>query len=56
MQQDNATPHASAYSETVKTACRSDGWNISFVNQPSRSLDFNVLDLGVFFSIRALQY
>ncbi|ETN18543.1 hypothetical protein PPTG_04121 [Phytophthora nicotianae INRA-310] len=54
VQQDNATPHTSAYSEAVKQACYSDGWKINFLNQPPRRPD--LLDLGFYSSIQALQY
>ena len=42
-------------SEVVE-AGTSDGWNIHVMCQPPNSPDLNVLDLGYFASIQALQY
>ncbi|ETI53958.1 hypothetical protein F443_03162 [Phytophthora nicotianae P1569] len=54
-QQDNASPHRGSDRSTVKAAATADGWSITFVSQPPRSPDFNVLDLGWFRSLQALQ-
>ncbi|KAF0768545.1 hypothetical protein AaE_002772 [Aphanomyces astaci] len=53
IQQDNASPH-----RHVTTALlRSSGvQNVSVINQPPNSPDFNVLDLGFFNSIQSLQH
>lgn len=56
VQQDNATAHKIAFGATVRAACEEDGWNIAFANQPPKSPDFNVLDLGFFNAIQALQF
>ncbi|ETP23771.1 hypothetical protein F441_03145 [Phytophthora nicotianae CJ01A1] len=54
-QQDNASPHRGSDRSAVKAAATADGWSITFVSQPPRSPDFNVLDLGWFRSLQALQ-
>ena len=42
--------------ELIDSECQKNGWNISFWCQPRNSPDLNVLDLGYFNSIQALQY
>lgn len=54
IQHDNAPPHRNISIEAVKAA--SGELNISMMFQPPNSPDFNVLDLGFFHSIQALQY
>lgn len=56
IQQDNATPHVLLDDPEVVFACTADGWNIRMLCQPPNSPDMNVLDLGFFASIQALQY
>ncbi|RHY40041.1 hypothetical protein DYB30_009416 [Aphanomyces astaci] len=56
IQQDNARPHVEVDDPAVVAAGRSDGWAIQLVAQPAMSPDFNVLDLGFFNSIQALQH
>ena len=56
IQQDNATPHILLDDPEVVEACTADGWNIQMICQPPNSPDLNVLDLGFFASIQALQY
>lgn len=56
IQQDNARPHARIDDERIIKAGTSEGWNISLTCQPPNSPDYNVLDLGFFNAIQALQY
>ncbi|ETV63813.1 hypothetical protein H257_19254, partial [Aphanomyces astaci] len=56
IQQYNARPHVEVDDPAVVAAGRSDGWAIQLVAQPAMSPDFNVLDLGFFNSIQALQH
>jgi hypothetical protein len=56
IQQDNAPPHRAADRTVVKLAATAGDWSIKFVNQPPRSPDFNVLDLGWFDLLQSLQY
>ena len=56
IQQDNAKPHCSINHELIVLECQKDGWNITFQCQPPNSPDLNVLDLGYFNSIQALQH
>ncbi|KAF0757626.1 hypothetical protein AaE_004211, partial [Aphanomyces astaci] len=58
IQHDNASPHASV-SDGVLDAIQghfADGWEFRVRRQPPNSPDLNVLDLGFFASIQALQY
>ncbi|KAH9101901.1 hypothetical protein AeMF1_021417 [Aphanomyces euteiches] len=55
VQQDNARPHVVLDDPAVVAAGLSDGWTIRMMNQPPQSPDLNVLDLGFFNSIQALQ-
>lgn len=55
IQQDNASPHCFKTDPDVVAACSQDGWDISLAPQPAQSPDFNVLDLGLFRAIQALQ-
>lgn len=56
IQQDNAKPHLAENDAELLAECQKGGWDISFRCQPPNSPDFNVLDLGFFNSIQALQH
>lgn len=56
IQQDNAKPHLAENDAELIAECQKGGWDISFRCQPPNSPDFNVLDLGFFNSIQALQH
>lgn len=56
IQQDNASPHKAAMDDAVRELGQEGGWKITFENQPPRSPDFNVPDLGFFNSLQTLQY
>ncbi|KAF0711552.1 hypothetical protein AaE_012209 [Aphanomyces astaci] len=56
IQQDNARPHVEVGDAAVTAAGCSDGGKIQLVVQPAMSPDINVLDLGFFTSIQALQH
>ncbi|KAF0728003.1 hypothetical protein Ae201684P_009439 [Aphanomyces euteiches] len=56
IQQDNARPHDEVDGPAVLMAGSSEGWTIQLASQPAMSPDFNVLDLGFFNSIQALQH
>ncbi|ETV90726.1 hypothetical protein H310_14515 [Aphanomyces invadans] len=55
VQQDNAKSHVAPDDVSVVSSCMSGGWDIRVLNQPAQSPDMNVLDLGFFNSIQALQ-
>ncbi|KAF0694080.1 Aste57867_15015 [Aphanomyces stellatus] len=55
LQQDNASPHRSITNDVLR-AVSTDGWTFVLGRQPPNSPDLNVLDLGFFASIQALQY
>lgn len=55
IQQDNASPHNNATTDTINATGRSGGWNIRMSNQPANSPDLNILDLGFFRAIQSLQ-
>ena len=57
IQQDNAKPHRSATNTNpdMVAAITATGLDIVFDNQPAQSPDTNILDLGFFNSIQALQ-
>ncbi|XP_074303611.1 uncharacterized protein LOC141638061 [Silene latifolia] len=55
IQQDNARPHLTNKDADFKKHGQADGWNIQFSYQPPNSPDLNVLDLGFFRAIQALQ-
>ncbi len=55
IQQDNAKPHVYAHDAAIAEAGHTDGWSIDMKQQPAQSPDLNVLDLGFFNSIQALQ-
>ena len=56
IQQDNAKPHITHYDKEFLEEAMKDGFHIQLVQQPPNSPDMNVLDLGFFRSIQALQY
>lgn len=56
IQQDNARPHISVNDEEFIEAGRQEEFDIKLVCQPPNSPDLNVLDLGFFRSIQALQH
>ncbi|XP_010684305.1 uncharacterized protein LOC104898871 [Beta vulgaris subsp. vulgaris] len=56
IQQDNAKPHIHADDPTFRAASTENGFNIQLINQPPQSPDLNVLDLGFFRAIQALQF
>ncbi|KAG3094513.1 hypothetical protein PC121_g2980 [Phytophthora cactorum] len=56
VQQDNAEPHVLEDDSELEAAGSIGGWTIQMRCQPPRSPDLNVLDLGYFSSIQALQY
>ena len=55
LQHDNATPHKGINNVLLRAAA-TDGWSFVVREQPPNSPDLNVLDLGFFASIQALQY
>ncbi|XP_074310262.1 uncharacterized protein LOC141646106 [Silene latifolia] len=55
IQQDNARPHITNMDEDFTRHANEDGWNIQLTCQPPNSPDLNVLDLGFFRAIQALQ-
>ncbi|RAW20637.1 hypothetical protein PC110_g22920 [Phytophthora cactorum] len=54
--QDNAGPYVLKDDSELEAAGSIGGWTIKMRCQPPRSPDLNVLDLGYFSSIQALQY
>ncbi|KAJ1288007.1 hypothetical protein BS78_02G055200, partial [Paspalum vaginatum] len=56
IQQDNARPHIDPSDPLIREAAQQDGFNIELVCQPPNSPDLNILDLGFFASIQALQF
>ncbi len=54
IQQDNARPHIKCDDLHVQAA-GNDGWKMKMVNQPANSPDLNILDLGLFRSLQAIQ-
>lgn len=55
IQDDNALPHGADTDSSVLEAAKAIGWSTSFARQPLKSPDLNVLDLGFFASLQALQ-
>ncbi|ETV71867.1 hypothetical protein H257_13000 [Aphanomyces astaci] len=55
IQQDNARLHVPPSDADIIKACTSDGWAMKLKYQPPNSPDMNVLDLGFFRAIQALQ-
>lgn len=56
IQQDGARSHVLTNDPAVSAACGEGGWNIQLEKQPANSPDLNILDLGFFCSIQALQH
>ncbi|GMF44513.1 unnamed protein product [Phytophthora fragariaefolia] len=56
VQQDDAGPHVREADAELEAAGGVEGWRIKMRCQPPRSPDLNVLDLGFFALIQALQY
>ena len=56
IQQDNAKPHTTGGDNAIMEAMVHDRIRMELTNQPPNSPDFNVLDLGFFNSIQALQH
>ncbi|OMP10667.1 hypothetical protein COLO4_04362 [Corchorus olitorius] len=56
IQQDNAKPRIDSNDAEFLEAARREGFDIRLTNQPPNSPDLNVLDLGFFRAIQALQY
>jgi hypothetical protein len=55
IQQDNAPCHVSVNDQEFQAAASEGGFDIRLMCQPPNSPDFNVLDLGFFAAIQALQ-
>ena len=54
IQHDGARPHDGAGNKEAFTAAGvEDGWNIKFRTQPAQSPDVNILDLGLFNSLKS---
>jgi hypothetical protein len=56
IQQDNAKPHITDDDTAFREVANIDGFEFHLVQQPPNSPDLNVLDLGFFRSIQALQH
>ncbi|KAI9071639.1 hypothetical protein K1719_046393 [Acacia pycnantha] len=56
IQQDNATCHVNDNDEELRRAACESGFDIHVLSQPPNSPDLNVLDLGYFNAIQALQH
>ncbi|KAH9159503.1 hypothetical protein LEN26_002307 [Aphanomyces euteiches] len=56
IQQDNARSHVLPNDSLVLAAGKEGSWDIRLRNQPAKSPDLNVLDLGFFNSIQSLQH
>ncbi|XP_054816973.1 uncharacterized protein LOC129316582 [Prosopis cineraria] len=56
VQQDNAPSHIDNNDEDFQMAASDCGFDIHLVSQPPNFLDLNILDLGYFKAIQALQY
>jgi hypothetical protein len=56
IQQDNAKTHIKPNDPEFLHAAKQDGFDIRLMCQPANSPDLNVLDLGFFAAIQALQY
>ncbi|KAJ8579196.1 hypothetical protein ON010_g12 [Phytophthora cinnamomi] len=56
IQQDNAGPHVSPYRDNIVQVGELDGWRIEMTCQSPTSPDMNVLDLGNFNALQAIQY
>jgi hypothetical protein len=56
IQQDNAPTHLKLDDPEFCEADKQEGFDIRLICQPPNSPDFNVLDLGFFRAIQAIQY
>ncbi len=56
IQQDNAPSHIELHDPQFCEAAMQDGFDIRLICQPPNSPDFNILDLGFFRAIQAIQY
>lgn len=56
IQQDNAKPHLTNNDSALQEELVKEGWSLQLKSQPPNSPDLNVLDLGFFNSIQALQH
>jgi hypothetical protein len=56
IQQDNAPTHLKLDDPLFCEAAKQDGFDIRLICQPPNSPDFNILDLGFFRAIQAIQY
>ena len=56
IQQDNAPTHLKLDDPEFCEAAKQEGFDIRLICQPPNSPDFNVLDLGFFRAIQAIQY
>jgi len=55
-QQDNAPSHLKLDDPIFCEAAKQEGFDIRLICQPPNSPDFNILDLGFFRAIQAIQY
>lgn len=56
IQQDNAPSHLKLDDPVFCEAAKQEGFDIRLICQPPNSPDFNILDLGFFRAIQAIQY
>jgi hypothetical protein len=56
IQQDNAPTHLKLDDPVFCEAAKQEGFDIRLICQPANSPDFNILDLGFFRAIQAIQY
>jgi len=56
IQQDNAPSHLKLDDPEFCEAAKQEGYDIRLICQPPNSPDFNILDLGFFRAIQAIQY
>ena len=56
IQQDNAPSHLKLDDPVFCAAAKQNGFDIRLICQPPNSPDFNILDLGFFRAIHAIQY
>jgi hypothetical protein len=56
IQKDNAPSHLKVDDSQFCEAAKQDGFDIRLICQPPNSPDFNILDLGFFRAIQAIQY
>jgi hypothetical protein len=56
MQQNNAHSHLKVDDPVFCEAAKQDGFDIRLIFQPPNFPDFNILELGFFRAIQAIQY